>query len=243
LASWFVWKIPARRAAKLAEFSHTEEGSSLDMMAAAEAESVRSNLRRKFFIHALDEHKHARWFAERATILSAGTRKPASLILDDVNYIRAHGIRGDTSLYAQFGVLEFLAFVWMQERQAGRQFTVYAHLVQDDPVTAEMFDSVKEDERFHTNYSRLELDRMANAGEQEQVRRAVRNVRLRGLLQMWLRLGRAMGEFMGSVWLSLLYFILTPFALAVRFFDKDVKGLVATPDARKRALVQAGLQG
>ena len=84
LASWFVWKIPSRRATKLAEFSHTEEGSSLDMMAAAEAESVRPNLRRKFFLHALDEHKHARWFADRATTLSAGTGNPASRILDDV---------------------------------------------------------------------------------------------------------------------------------------------------------------
>jgi hypothetical protein len=243
LASWFVWKIPARRAAKLAEFSHTEEGSSLDMMAAAEAESVRPSLRRKFFVHALDEHKHARWFAERATVLSAGTRKPASHILDDMNYIREHGIRGDTSLYQQFGVLEFLAFVWMQERQAGRQFSVYVNLVKDDPITAEMFESVREDERFHTNYSRLELDRMANAGEQAEVRRAVRNVRLRGLWLTWLRLGRTLGEFMGSVWLTLLYFILTPFALAARYFEKDDKGLVETPDARQRALAQAGMQG
>jgi hypothetical protein len=242
LASWFVWKIPSRRAAKLAQFSHTEEGSSLDMMAAAEAENVRPNLRRKFFVHALDEHKHARWFAERATVLSAGTRNPASRILDDVNFIREHGIRGDTSLYQRFGIFEFLAFVWLQERQAGRQFEAYVELVKDDPITAEMFTLVKEDERFHTNYSRLELDRMAQGGERDKVRRAIRNVRLRGLWQTWLRTGRSIGEFMSGVWLLLVYLVLTPFGLAARYFDKDVKGLIPTPNARQRALARARMQ-
>ena len=242
LASWFVWKIPSCRATKLAEFSHTEEGSSLDMMAAAEAESVRPNLRRKFFLHALDEHKHARWFAERATTLSAGTGNPASRILDDVNYIRAHGIRGDTSLYQQYGIFEFLAFVWLQEAQAGRQFEVYGQLVKDDPVTAEMFERVREDEKFHTNYSRLELERLAQAGEQDKLRRAVRNVRLRGLKLTWLRLGRSISEFMAGIRLLLLYLILTPFGLAVRYFDKDIKGFIATPNARQQALTRARIQ-
>lgn len=243
LASWFVWKIPARRARKLAEFSHTEEGSSLDMMAAAEAESVRSNLRRKFFIHALDEHKHAQWFAERAVQLSVGTRKPATLILEDANYIRDHGIRGDTSLYQQYGVLEFLAFVWMQEAQAGRQFGVYSNLVSDDPATARMFELVKEDERFHTNYTRLELDRMAKGGERSKVRRAIFNVRMRNFLQSWLRIGRLVGELMGGIWLMLLYLTLTPFGIAARYFDKDEKGFVPTPNARQRSIAGASVQG
>ena len=242
LVSWVVWKIPARRAAKLAEFSHTEEGSSLDMLAAAEGENIRPNLRRKFFIHALDEHKHARWFAERATTLSSA-RKPARRILEDVNYIREHGIRGDKSLYQQLGVMEFLAFVWLQERQAGRQFGIYVNLLKDDPVTAQIFESVRDDERFHTNYSRLELDRMSKAGEQEKVRKAVWNVKFRGFTQAWLRVGRAIGELMGGLWLMLLYIILAPFGLAARWFDRDLKGFVSTPSARQRGLSDAGLQG
>jgi hypothetical protein len=243
MVSRLVWKSPASRARKLAEFSHTEEGSSLDMMAAAEEETVRPNLRRKFFIHALDEHKHARWFAERAVQLSIGTSTPASRILEDVNYIREHGIRGDTSLYRQFGVLEFLAFVWRQEAKAGQQFGVYTQLVKDDPITSEMFEQVKEDERFHTNYSRLELDRMGIAGERDAVRRAMRNVNFRHFTQTWLRLGRTIGEFMSAVWLLLLYLILTPFGIAARYFDRDVKGFIPTPDARQRAIAEAGRQG
>src|ERR1700674_2080034 len=242
LASWVVWKIPARRAAKLAEFSHTEEGSSLDMMAAAEGENVRPNLRRKFFIHALDEHKHARWFADRATALTTAS-KPARRILEDVNYIRDHGIRGDKSLYEQMGVVEFLACVWLQGRQAGRQFGVYVNLLKDDPVTAEIFQQVRDDERFHTNYSRLELDRMAKAGDQAKVRRAVWNVKFRGLRQSWLRLARGLGELMAGIWLLLLYIILTPFGVAARWFDRDTTGFVATPNARQHALGKASLQG
>jgi len=242
LFSWAVWKIPARRAAKMAEFSHTEEGSSLDMLAAAEAEDVRSNLRRKFFVHALDEHKHARWFADRATELSVA-QKPARRILEDVNYIREHGIRGEKSLYQQLGILEFLAFVWLQERQAGRQFGVYVKLLDDDPVSAALFESVKEDERFHTNYSRLELDRMSLAGQKDAVRRAIRNVRVRGITQAWLRFGRGLGELMAYLWVILLFLLLAPFALAGRFLEKRARGLVATPDARIRACSEASMQG
>jgi hypothetical protein len=242
LLSWVVWKIPTRRAAKMAEFSHTEEGSSLDMLAAAEEEEVRPNLRRKFFVHALDEHKHARWFADRASELSSA-QKPARRILEDVNYIREHGIRCEKSLYQQLGILEFLAFVWLQERQAGRQFGVYVKLLNDDPVSAGLFEAVKEDERFHTNYSRLELDRMALAGQQRAVRRAIWNVRLRGMTQAWLRFGRGIGELMAQLWLVALFVLLAPFALAGRIFETKVHGLVATPNARLRACNEASMQG
>jgi hypothetical protein len=241
MVSWVVWKIPARRAGKLAEFSHTEEGSSLDMLAAAESERVRPQLRRKFFLHALDEHRHSRWFAQRATDLSPRHGQPHK-ILEDVSYIRDHGIRGDQSLYDQLGEIEFLTFVWLQERQAGRQFGVYVRVLKDDPTTAEMFEAVREDERFHTNYSRLELDRLANAGQQAAVRRAVRRVRLRGYAQTWLRLARSLGELMAWLWLFLLFCLLAPFALAARYFEPVKAGLVPTPDAQARARAQASMQ-
>ena len=47
---------------------------------------------------------------------------------------------------------------------------------------------------------------------------------------------------MSGVWLLLLYIVLTPFGLAVRYFDKDVKGLIPTPNARLRALARASMQ-
>jgi hypothetical protein len=241
MVSWVVWKIPARRAVKLAEFSHTEEGSSLDMLAAAESESVRPQLRRKFFLHALDEHRHAQWFAERATIMAPGRSQP-HMILEDVSYIRDHGIRGDESLYEQLGEIEFLTFVWLQERQAGRQFGVYVRVLKDDPVTARMFEAVKEDERFHTNYSRLELDRLANAGQVTAVRRAAWRVRLRGFAQTWLRLARIIGDLMAGVWLLLLFAMLAPFALFARYFEPLKGGFLPALNGRERARSQAGSQ-
>ena len=63
--SWVIWRLwPGRAATKMAEFSHTEAGSGLDMLAATE-ETVRPELRARYFRHALDELEHARLFREQ----------------------------------------------------------------------------------------------------------------------------------------------------------------------------------
>ncbi len=107
LISWIVWRIPSRRSMKMAEFSHTEAGSSLDMLAAAEA-TVRPDLRKKFFRHAMDEFRHARMFAERSLALSSGAK--AADLLEDPEYLVAHGIRGEKSLYEELGRIRFPDF-------------------------------------------------------------------------------------------------------------------------------------
>jgi hypothetical protein len=236
LASSYVWNNHARRARKMAEFSHVEEGSSLDMLFAAEAPDIKADLRRKFFVHALDEHRHSREFAERATVLSDRSEEAQNILQDRV-FIQEHGIRSSKSLFEQMSLAEFLAFVWMQERQAGIQFGVIANLVRDDPQSAELFEGVQEDERFHTNYSRLELERLGKAQGEYIVTRAVRNVRWRGWRNTALRLSRAVGDVMGGMWLFVIFFLfLAPFALMARVFDKPKLGFIETPDAKADAM-------
>ncbi len=120
MVSWLVWKIPVPPADEdVAGFSHTEAGSSLDMMDAAE-EAPTPDLRKKYFRHALDEFRscpavHQR--RKRAMALSQGTR--TAEVLDDAEYASSHGIRGETSLYSRLGETEFLYGLRLAARTAG----------------------------------------------------------------------------------------------------------------------------
>jgi hypothetical protein len=210
---------------KMAEFSHTEAGSGLDMLAATE-ETPRAELRPRYFQHALDELEHARLFRERAQILAQarGGRSRADAVLDDGGYQVAHGIRSDRSLLAELGELEFLAFVWVHERRGAEQFQIYADLLADDAATTAMFARIARDERFHIAYSRAELDRSSARGA---VRMAVLRVRGRRFLQLWLRLSRDIGTAVAGVWLTLLYVcVLGPFALVARRTEQRAAGIV-----------------
>ena len=235
-ASSYVWRNKDRRARKMAEFSHVEEGSSIDMLIAAESKGIRPDLRRKFFVHALDEHRHARGFADRAAALSHGSSRAQSILQDRV-FIQEHGIRSSQSLIEHFGLAQFLAFVWMQEAQAGKQFGVIAELVRDDPQTADFFDAVKDDERFHTNYSRLELERLGQAQGRSVVTQAVRAVTWRNRRNALLRLARRFSEMASALWLFALFFVvLWPFALLARVFEKPQPGFIPSGDASEVAI-------
>jgi bacterioferritin (cytochrome b1) len=236
-----IWRLPGRAAVKMADFSHTEAGSSLDMLAAAELTS-RPDLRRKFFRHCLDEYRHARLFAQRALAL-AGRRGRAHAVLEDANYIPAHGIRGGRSLYETLGELQFLGFVWLHELRGARQFDVYTKLMADDPLSARMFESIAHDERFHIQYSRKELDKLRASGLGLQVAWAILRVRTRRLTDAWLRFGHGFGHFMASGWLALIYLVvLAPFAALVAYTESLPGGLVASapePSAAERARSQS----
>ena len=148
----------------MAGFSHTEAGSGLDMLAAAE-ETPRRDMRAKYFRHALDELKHARMFKHRALVLAGDGKNRTRAMLEDSNFIREHGINQADSLFSQLGEMEFLAFVWIAEQRGAQQFDVYADLMKDDADTREMFAEIADDERFHIAYSRAELDRYESAGD------------------------------------------------------------------------------
>ena len=232
--SWLIWRLPGRGAAKMAEFSHVEAGSGVDMLEAAE-ETGRREMRRKYYIHALDELKHSRLFRERARALSA-QRTRAQKVLDDVGYIPNQGIRGSQSLFSELGEERFLAFVYVAELRGAQQFDVNASLMRDDPETQAMFQEIARDERFHIAYSRRELEQMKAAGRGKEARSHVWAIRRQRFGQAWLRFSRRLGEAVAGLWLWLLYWaVLGPFSLLARVVESPSSGFTA-PDADERSL-------
>jgi hypothetical protein len=239
--SWIVWKIPSRRPIKMAGFSHTEAGSSLDMLAAAEAAQT-PDLRKKFFRHAMDEFRHARLFAERSLALASGGK--ATDVLEDPEYLLSHGIKGQQSLYEKLGELDFLTFVWLHEKQAGRQFKIYAELMKKDPNSLAMFTEICRDEAFHVDYSRRELDRIARTAGEKLVQASERRLRLQGIRDGFLRASHGFGTLAASFWLLLLYVVaFGSFSPITRKLAVEKKGFVATPGSLARARAEAGVQG
>lgn len=231
LVSSIVFRIPGRAAAKMAEFAHTEAGSALDMLSAAE-ETGDAGLRAKYFRHALDERKHARMFTARASILAKG-RERVRAVLEDSGYMLSHGIRSKQPLIRQMSEAEFFAFIWIAEMRGAQQFDVYASLMAGDAESAAMFADIGNDERFHIAYSRKELDRLIADGRGKEVQRAIRKIRRQRFLQAWLRFSRLIGNVMSALWLTLAYFlVIGPFALIVRATERITSGFVPTREIR-----------
>jgi hypothetical protein len=215
---------------KMAEFSHTEFGSGQDMLAATWA-CQESGMRRKYYLHALDELKHARLFHERAKALAEarGGRTRVEAVLEDSGYIGDHGITSSEPLYLSLPETEFLAFVYLHEESGALQFAVYADLMKDDPASTRMFDEIARDERFHISYSRAELERRRKNQQEREVNAALWAVRLRGFWQAWGRMTHTFGRFMSKLWLGVLYFvILGPFALVAKARERVSGGILAS---------------
>lgn len=242
IVSAVVFRLPGRPAAKMAEFSHTEYGSGLDMLGAVQgcADPV---LKRQYYQHALDELQHARLFRTRARELApSGSR--AFTVAEDSARVHDQGIRTKDPLYSQLDETEFLAFVWVHERDGARQFQLYSELMADDPESVTMFARIAKDERFHIAYSRAELDRRAAEGQDRDVKAAVWRVKLRALKQLWLRFGRNLGNLMANLWLGLLYvLVMGPFALAARAREGSPGGLIAVTEGPEIARGLATEQG
>lgn len=230
--SWLIWRVlPGRASTKMAGFSHTEQGSGLDMLVAAE-HTQRRELRRKYYRHALDELRHSRMFAQRSRLLATSWSR-ADAVLQDAGFIQAQGINETQTLFEKLDEIEFLAFVWVHESQGARQFALYADLLSDDPDTSVMFDEIARDERFHIAYSRAELDRYAEKGQRAAVRNAVWRVRGRRVWQGWLRFSHDLGAFMSGLWLGVLYvFFLGPFSIIARLTERQPGGLQAAEPGR-----------
>ncbi len=237
LLSWVTLRLrPRRSSMKMAEFSHTELGSGLDMLAAVE-ETPRREMRARYFQHALDELKHSVLFSKRAVALDPDPDRTRA-VLSDSGYITSQGINSKESLFSSMEELDFLAFVWVHEVYGEHQFGLYARLLKDDPQAQAMFTEIARDERFHVTYSRAELDRYAKT-QPWAVRWAVFKVRARRGWQWWLRRTRNFGEFMSRLWLSLFYaLVVGPFALIARFARPDDPGWVGA-SARLPAVERA----
>jgi hypothetical protein len=241
--SELAWRIPGRPSRLLAEFSLAERGSMVDMLAAADA-TERREMRKKYFLHALDEWRHSGIFAERVRALTPeGTRTRAAAAIEDASVLQAHGFVGGKSLFERLGEFDFLAFVYVAEADAVEQFHVYIERELPDATTVTALKDILKDEAFHVSYSRAECDRYRKAGR--PIDAAIRDTRLRRIGEGWLRFSKDFGDRMSALWLGLLYFVaLAPFRPFARlekggWLVRDVSA-VSTPESRLAAAHREG---
>ena len=237
IVSPLAWSRSGAERRFLSSFSDTERGSAVDMLAAAEL-TDRRDLRRKYFIHALDESRHARLFARRAEEFGAETTRVRAA-LNDANTLQAHGIVGGRSLFERYGELEFLAFVHRSEALAVEQFGVYRDLELLDEQTDEMLQNILRDEHFHVGYSRMELERYTREGRGDAVHKALRKVFWRRPWEAWMRVSLRVGHAVTTFWMTVLYLlVVAPFRLGATRESAGFRDV--RPDPRSRIAAARG---
>lgn len=210
LSAPIAWRSDRRIATKLHGFSMTEQGSALDMFRAAQAATDPQH-RRLFLRHALDEARHARRFREEALKLvpTSGPRE----------HERRHGLPQD--LYATLGTERFLAFVYLSETRAQRQFQVLARHFDKDlerRALASLFHELAREEQFHVAYSRHLLGQLfAEEVRARCVRRALSRERRALAWAAWKRAGARLGGRFTTLLMALVFVLVLPlFALVLR---------------------------
>ena len=217
LAAPVAWRSERKIAQKLMGFSATERGSALDMMRAAELTSDADH-RRLFFRHALDEHRHARRFAELATRI------------DPRVSIRSHEQHHaePQDLYRRLGPTRFLAFVHLSESQAFRQFqTLARHFLTAKnphaPALHSLFSELAREEHVHVAYSRHLLERsFPEATRTHDVHAALRRERRVLAWAAWKRAGFRIGDRLVALLMLVLFIaVLPPFSLIKRLTRRE----------------------
>lgn len=234
LAAPLAWRSERMVAAKLMGFSATEHGSALDMMRAAEL-TCDADHRRLFFRHALDEHRHARRFAELARRID-----PRSSVR---SHERHHAEPQD--LYRRLGPTRFLAFVHLSESQAERQFQTLARHFKTSkhphaPILHTLFTELAREEHVHVAYSRHLLARSFPENTRDAaVKQALRRERRALAWAAWKRAGFRIGDRLVALLMLILFIaVLPPFSLIKRLSRKERPGWhTASPthDPRKAA--------
>jgi rubrerythrin len=206
-----VWRDAGRRARKLLDFAETEADGGRDLVRAAEL-TQDPVLRRLYTVHAADEERHAALFRARGTDLLRSLSGPSADKLR-LNWL-SPGERGLDDLRVDEKTdASLLAFLHLSEKTAARHFAVYADAVRDDPPTTAVFREILHDETFHMNYTLAQLNRVAPRQRRIHLWRA----RLGRLWKAYLRIMAAIAGVIGSVFLTLQYFILIPpFALLAK---------------------------
>jgi rubrerythrin len=207
----WVWKDVARRAQRLLDFAEVEADGGRDLVRAAEV-TPDPRLRMLYLRHAGDERRHAEIFRRRGVELlkarpadgSVPWRSewltPGERGLDDVEVEPGHDAR-------------LLAFLHLSEKAAARDFATYRDAVGDDEETRAVFDRILRDEEFHMNYTRRELARVSPRRQHALLWKA----RLGRLWKAYLRFAVALAGLIGTIILTLQYFLLLPlFAWAAK---------------------------
>ena len=232
IAVALAWRRNEDIARRLAGFAATEAGSALDMLKAAES-CDDPNARRLFFRHALDEARHAQLFQHAARSLSADAARWS-------DYAVIHATR--QNLLATLGMVRFLAFVYIAESKAARQFDALQRRFADNPEISELFATVPQGRAFHVAYSKHLLDELTRQGRGREVRAALRRVRWGGAWQAWRRAGRRIGDVVARGILLALYASVVPiFAVLQRVFEREQTGW-QTPAQPPRSLTEGRRQ-
>jgi rubrerythrin len=215
----WVWRDHDRRLRKLLAFADVETDGGRDIVRAAEV-TPDPLLRRLYLEHAIDELHHGDLFRSRgaALIRERGTRTTSLLAGNPLP--GGHGL-DDLSIEGQPDY-RLLAFLHVAEKSAAGRFEIYRQLVDDDPETRAIFETILRDEVFHMNYTYTQLTRVAP----KTYRRHVWYARARRLWNRYLRVAVAIANLFGTAILTIIYFVvLPPFAwLARRAERRELPG-------------------
>ena len=218
-----IWRIPGHGARKLFGFALAEQGSMIDLAAAARL--TPSAARRAAYIrHLLDETRHARIFTARSAELRAAAGRPS-----------LGPPRADTEdLFARLGEMRFLAFVHRGETRGCEQFEEYRTWFDHhgDARTAGIFEAILKDERRHMRYTRELLVEMT--GGEAATRRELRRAMLWEGWRTWRRGGRFLSEKLYVGLMVVLAVLLAPFSLVVRLTRPATPGWVPVARASLR---------
>ena len=199
------WRAPGHAARMLHGFARAEQGSAVDLLAAANLSP--SPARRALYLrHALDEQRHAGLFARRSAELREGeARAPLGPVHADTE-----------QLFERLGEVGFLAFVHLGEARGLAQFEAHIRTCRalGDERSAALLEAVCVDEERHERYSGELLAELC--GGSRAARRAVRKARLWEAWRMWRRAGRWVAARVYGALMLVVFVAAAPLSLLVR---------------------------
>lgn len=228
----WIWRNDERRVQKLLRFGETEIDGGRDLVRAAEVTSD-PLLRRLYMVHATDEHRHGLLFRRRAaSLLRSLSSRPNSTFQADWLAPGGHGL--DDLNVQEESDDTMLAFLHVSEKAAASRFSVYRDVLQCDLATREVFEEILHDEMFHMNYTLAQLLRVSPDRHRWHLWRA----RLSRLWKAYLRLASGLASVIGSLILTIQYFVLLPlFALLAKSAERrEQAGWTLIPPERNTSL-------
>jgi hypothetical protein len=228
----WIWSDTDRRIQKLLRFSETESDGGLDILRAAEVTSD-PLLRRLYLEHAIDELRHGVLFRHRAAaLLKVSPSGSNPRFQGDWLAPGGHGL-DDLQVDGESDS-DMLAFLHLSEKAAASRFAVYREVMQHDPPTRAVFEEILHDETFHMNYTLTQLARV----EPKRHRHRLWRARLSRLWKAYLRLATGIAAILGSMLLTIQYFVLLPpFAwLAKRAARRERSGWTMVSPERRDSL-------
>jgi hypothetical protein len=199
----WIWRDFDRRVRKLLAFAEVESDGGRDILRAAEV-TPDPLLRRLYLEHAIDELRHGDLFRQRGASLLRMRRTRGSVLFNGSPLPGGHGL--DDLRVEDETDDRLLAFLHVAEKAAAGRFAIYRDVVDDDPSTRAIFEEILRDEVFHMNYTYTQLARVSP----HMYRRRVWRARASRLWKRYLRLAAALASALGTIILTMQYFILLP---------------------------------